>query len=106
MQKRIIALILGLVILLCASLAFADRNDKEIARQNTQINKNLAAGKLTQHEAAVLHDNLDRIRSKMNYLRDNGRYNAKSAAKIDRMLLKNNRMMQKMKNHKIERVEY
>jgi hypothetical protein len=105
MTKRTIAILLGLIILLAATLAWAGPFDREIADQQRAIDRGIASGKLTHHEAGIVQDNLNHVKGRLDQFRGNdGRLDRREREKLERMLQRNDRMIRKMKNNSIQRV--
>jgi TolA-binding protein len=105
MTKRALAILLGLIILLAATLAWAGPYDRQIADQQRSIDRGIASGKLTHHEADIVQDNLNHVRQQLDRSRQNdGRLDRREREKIERMLQRNDRMIRKMKNNSIQRV--
>jgi hypothetical protein len=105
MTKRAIAILLGLIILLAATLAWAGPYDREVADQQRAIDRGIASGKLTHHEAGIVQDNLNHIKGRLDQFRGNdGRLDRREKEKLERMLQRNDRMIRKMKNNSIQRV--
>jgi hypothetical protein len=105
MTKRALAILLGLIILMVATLAWAGPYDRQIADQQRAIDRGIASGKLTHHEADVVQDNLNHIKGRLDQFRGNdGRLDRREREKIERMLQRNDRMIRKLKNNNIQRV--
>jgi hypothetical protein len=94
MTKRAIAILLGLIILLAATLAWAGPYDREVADQQRAIDRGIASGKLTHHEAGIVQDNLNHIKGRLDQFRGNdGRLDRREKEKLERMLQRNDRMI-------------
>jgi hypothetical protein len=105
MTKKTIVVLLGIIVLLAATLAWAGPYDRQIADQQRSIDRGIASGKLTHHEAGIVQDNLNHIKGRLDQFRGNdGRLDRQEKAKLERMLQRNDRMIRKMKNNSIERV--
>jgi hypothetical protein len=105
MNKKLIALILGIAIIMTAALAFAGPFDREIADQQRRIDQGKASGQLTHHEAAIVQDNLNHVRGKLDQYRGNdGRLDRRERARLEKMLQRNDRMIRKLKHNDIQRV--
>ena len=105
MNKKLIALIVCLAFILTAAIAFAGPFDKEIADQQRRIDQGKASGQLTHKEAAIVQDNLNHVRGKLDsYKGNDGRLDRKERARLEKMLQRNDRMIRKLKNNSIQRV--
>ncbi len=97
MTKRTIAVLLGIMLILAASMAWADHVDNEIARQQALIDQGNATGQLNSYDAARAQHTLDRIKHDVNRYRERGRYNERVAEKFMVKLHKNKARLQHIK---------
>lgn len=97
MTKRIIVTILGIILVLAASMAWADHLDDGIARQQASLDKAVSSGQLDAHDAGRLQHNLDRIRADLDKYRDRGRYTPRVASKLEAKLQQNHRKLQQLR---------
>jgi hypothetical protein len=105
MNKKLIALVLCICFILIAAMAFAGPFDREIADQQRRIDRGKASGQLTHQEAAIVQDNLNHVRGKLDQYRGNdGRLDRRERDRLGKMLQRNDRMIRKLKNNDIQRV--
>jgi hypothetical protein len=97
MTKRAIAVILGIMLILAASLAWADHVDNEIARQQALLDHGNATGQIDSWNASRAQHTLDRIKHDLNKYREKGRYNERVAEKLMVKLHKNKTRLQHIK---------
>jgi hypothetical protein len=97
MTKRIIALTLGIIFVLVASMAWADHVDKEIARQQALIDHGTASGQLSTWDAGRAQHTLDRIKHDAERYRERGRYTPRVAEKLSIKLQKNSTRLHHIK---------
>ena len=97
MTKRTLAVLLGIMLILAASMAWADHVDNEIAKQQSLIDQGNASGQLNSYDAARAQHNLDRIKHDVNRYRERGKYNERVAEKFMAKLHKNRTRLQHIK---------
>lgn len=99
MNRKIIAVMLSIAIVLTSALAWAGVFEREIADQQAKLDRGKASGKLTHREAATVQDNLNYIKH-----HDKGRLSEPEKEKLKSMLDRNDRMIDKMKGDGIRKV--
>jgi hypothetical protein len=88
-----------------AAIAAAGVYEDKVQDQQQRIDQGIRSGQLSQQEAAILRDNLDHIRGRMDRYKDNSNKMSFNERKtIKKMLDRNDRMIRKMKNNSIMRV--
>jgi peptidoglycan hydrolase CwlO-like protein len=107
-KKLIVAVLVCFAIVLTAAIASAapfHHFDSQIAKQQRSIDRGIASGKLTQNEAAILQDNLNHVKGRLDRYRANdGRLDPRERVILQKMLDRNSRMIRKMKHNAIQRV--
>jgi uncharacterized protein HemX len=113
MKKRVLlaAVVMGLAIALLAVGGYAgdpthDPNiQKRFDKQQMRINDGVRTGKLTKDEAALVQDNLDRIKADEAQLKAAGKLTGKEKERINKKLDMNGKMISKEKQNAIKRIE-
>lgn len=109
-KKLMVAVLVCFAIVLTAAIASAGphdqfRNfDRQIDKQQQSIDRGISSGKLTQREAAVVQDNLNHVKGRLDKFKADGRLDGRERAKLQKMLDRNDRMIHKMKRNAIQRV--
>lgn len=78
-----------------------------IDRQQSRIDKGIASGELTRHEADIVMDNLSYIRKKYDKMARDGVLTLKELEKLDKMLDENSKMIYRKehnRDHQIRRI--
>jgi hypothetical protein len=76
-----------------------------IANQQTRINEGIRNGQLTPNEAAIVQDNLDRIRARFARSRADGVLTSRELSILGGLLQRNNQMIYN-KKHNYRRMEF
>jgi hypothetical protein len=74
-----------------------------IENQQGRIDKGVAKGDLTRHEADILQDNLNEIRDEYSRMKADGKLTPKEADRLERDLDENDRMIQDKRNNEIRK---
>jgi hypothetical protein len=90
-----------LVLLVLASVAFADSFRDRIRDQQRRINQGISSGQLTKMEAEILLDNLSWIKYEFSRMVDDGRLVPAESKRLDDLLDRNNRMIVDKKHNRV-----
>jgi hypothetical protein len=77
---------------------------ERIAEQQARIDEGISSGQLTRHEANILQDNLNWIKTEEARLKADGRLTPEERARLHRMLDKNSAMIYRKKHNPIVRL--
>jgi uncharacterized tellurite resistance protein B-like protein len=80
--------------------AIADFHER-IRDQQERINQGIRSGELTEEEADILQDNLDRIRERYSRMKADGKLTAAEQDRLDRMLDQNSQMIYNKKHNPV-----
>jgi len=113
MKKRVIlaAVAMAMAIALSAVGSYAadtthDPNiQKRFEKQQMRIDEGVRTGKLTKDEAALVQDNLDRIKADEAQLKAAGKLTPKEKNRIEHKLDLNSKMIMKQKRNAIKHIE-
>jgi peptidoglycan hydrolase CwlO-like protein len=94
-RKIVIATILAVVLVLAASVVWADHIDKEIARQQSVIDQGISSGKIDSYDGTKLNRYLSKIQKRTTKVRERGRYTPQEIKKLETYLHRSNTNIQK-----------
>jgi hypothetical protein len=113
MKKRVLlaSIVMGLAIVLLAAGGYAaDAThdpgiQKRFVNQQKRIDNGIASRQLTQEEAAIVQDNLNRIMADEAQLKAAGKLTPKEKARIEQKLDLNSEMIIREKHNAIRRLD-
>ena len=82
-----------------------DLREIRMENQQTRINQGVAKGDLTRREAAIVQENLDRIRAAYARMKADGRQTVSELDRIDKKLDRNDNMIHDKRRNVIERLD-
>jgi len=100
MKKALTILLIGIWSLSIVGCVYAGNTRdpgirERITEQQARIDEGIASGQLTRHEANILQDNLNWIKTEEARLKADGRLTPEERARLHRMLDKNSAMIYK-----------
>jgi len=109
MKKALTILLIGIWSLSIVGCVYAGNTRdpgirERITEQQARIDEGIASGQLTRHEANILQDNLNWIKTEEARLKADGRLTPEERARLHRMLDKNSAMIYKKKHNPIVRL--
>jgi polyhydroxyalkanoate synthesis regulator phasin len=113
MKKRVFfaALMMGLVMALLTTGAYAADStqdpaiQKRIENQQKRIDSGVASGQLTKQEAALVQDNLNRIKANEAKMKADGKLTPMEKTRLVQKLNRNELMIGHEKNNAIRRID-
>ena len=109
-KRSLAALVAGIAVILFTAAAFAgNTNDPgfhaRIEQQQKRIDQGMASGQLTKDEAAIVQDNLDKIKAAEAKMKSDGKFTERERLRLEKMLDRNSSMILKEKHNAIRHIE-